>query len=108
MGWRWQGPANLPARVDAAYRLRLDQWQGQERLQLELVGLRPSASEADGEAEVVLRRRDRTYWCRRAGSGLVVRNAAGDELSSEEAASHDHPYVRALIQDAAIALGLVA
>ena len=108
MGWRWQGPANLPARVDAAYRLRLDQWQGQERLQLELVGLRPSASEADGEAEVVLRRRDRTYWCRRAGSGLVVRNAAGDELSSEEATSHDHPYVRALLQDAAIALGLVA
>ena len=40
--------------------------------------------------------------------GLVVRNAAGDELSSEEATSHDHPYVRALLQDAAIALGLVA
>jgi len=108
MGWRWQGPANLPDRVDAAYRLRLDQWQGEERLQLELVGLRPSAGIADEGGEVVLRRRDRTYWCRRAGSGLVVRNAAGEELSSAEAASHDHPYIRALVQDAAIALGMVA
>jgi single-stranded-DNA-specific exonuclease len=57
---------------------------------------------------VVLKRRERTYWCRREGAGLVVRNAAGDELTSAEGSSHAHPYVRALIQDAAIALGLVA
>jgi single-stranded-DNA-specific exonuclease len=56
----------------------------------------------------VLQRRDRTYWCRREGTGLVVRNAAGDELSCAEGANHAHPYVRALMQDAAIALGLGA
>ncbi len=108
MGWRWQGSATLPARVDVAYRLRLDQWQGEERLQLELVGLRASHTGAGGEGEVVLQRRNRTYWCRRRGSGLVVRNAAGDELCSDLASDHAHPYVRTLMQDAAIALGLVA
>ncbi len=108
MGWRWQGQANLPALVDVAYRLRQDNWQGQERLQLELVGLRASANPASGITEVVLQHRDRTYWCRREGSGLVVRNAAGDELSGSEGSRHAHPYVRALIQDAAMALGLVA
>jgi single-stranded-DNA-specific exonuclease len=108
MGWRWQGEPNLPQQVDVAYRLALNSWQGEERLQLELVGLRPSAGGASGSNEVVLKRRDRTYWCRREGSGVVVRNAAGEELTSAEASSHAHPYVRALMQDAAIALGLVA
>jgi single-stranded-DNA-specific exonuclease len=103
MGWRWQGDINLPALVDVAYRLRLDSWQGDERLQLELVGLRASAG-----GEVVLQHHNRTYWCRREGEGLVVRNAAGEELTSAEGASHDHPYIRALMQDAALALGLVA
>ena len=57
---------------------------------------------------MVLQHHNRTYWCRREGAGLVVRNAAGDELTSAEGASHDHPYVRALMHDAALALGLVA
>lgn len=108
MGWRWQGDINLPAMVDVAYRLRLDSWQGEERLQLELVGLRASAGGAVDGGEVVLQHHNRTYWCRREGAGLVVRNAAGDELTSAEGASHDHPYVRGLMQDAALALGLVA
>jgi len=108
MGWRWQGEASLPARVDVAYRLRLDHWQGQERIQLELVGVRASAGAGSDADEVVLQRRDRTYWCRRQGSGLVVRNAAGEELTCTEGADHAHPYVRSLFEDAAIALGLVA
>ena len=108
MGWRWQGETTLPALVDVAYRLRLDSWQGEERLQLELVGLRASTGGAFDGGEVVLQRHNRTYWCRREGAGLVVRNAAGDELTSAEGASHDHPYVRALMHDAALALGLVA
>jgi single-stranded-DNA-specific exonuclease len=36
----------------------------------------------------------------------VVRNAAGQELCSDSAP--DHPYLRALLQDAAMALGLAA
>ena len=111
IAWRWTGQTEFPGLVDAAYRLRLDRWQGRERLQLELVGLRPSGGE-----EVVLRRRGRTYWCRRRGEELVIRNAAGKELLSplhdegsvEEsgAAAWRHPYVRSLVREAAMAMGL--
>lgn len=107
MGWRWQGEANLPACVDVAYRLKLDSWQGQPRLQLELVGVRPNCG-ADGTRDVVLRRRERSYWCRMEGDGWVVRNAAGEEIRSDNAAMEQHPYIRSLLQEAAMALGLVA
>jgi single-stranded-DNA-specific exonuclease len=102
IGWRWQGHLDaLPSFVDVAYRLQRNRWQGRERLQLELVGLRPHPG-----AEVVLERGQRLYWCRRQGEGLVVRNAAGEELSSDS--TPEHPYLRALLQDAAMALGLAA
>ena len=107
MGWRWQGEANLPAVVDVAYRLKRDSWQGQQRLQLELVGARSSAGLNEG-CELVLRRGQRTYWCRRQGDGVVVRNAKGEEISSDAAAMQQHPYIRALFQEAAMALGLTA
>jgi single-stranded-DNA-specific exonuclease len=103
MAWRWQGEAELPAQVDVAYRLRMDRWQGEERLQLELVGVRPA-----GCAGLVLRRRDRTYWCSRHADGLIIRNAAGEEVRSGLHDEHSHPYLRALVQEAAMALGLTA
>ena len=101
MAWNWQGPSDLPACLDVAYRLRLDRWQGQERLQLELVGLRPT-----GQEEVVLQRRERRYWCRREGQAVVVRNADGRELRS--GGTIDDPYLRGLLEEAAMALGLAA
>ncbi len=109
MAWRWDDPTPVPALVDVAYRLRLDSWQGERRLQLEVVALRSSLTGASGQGEVVLRRRERTYWCRRQDGGLVIRNAAGEEIS--DGLEHDrpgsrHPYVQALLQDAALALGL--
>jgi len=111
MVWRWQGGADLQGLVDVAYRLRLDRWQGEERLQLELIGIRPSCGD-----EVVLQRRERTYWCRRQGEGLVIRNAEGEEMAAAVAAGTagtmddeaSHPYVRALVKEAAMALGLTA
>jgi single-stranded-DNA-specific exonuclease len=106
MGWGWQGDASIPKLVDVAYRLRLDRWQGQERLQLELVGLRAAAA-ADAGGEVVLQRRQRLYWCRRDGNGVVVRNAAGEEIRSDSTQG-DHPYLRSLLEEAATALGLAA
>ncbi|MEO1002969.1 MAG: single-stranded-DNA-specific exonuclease RecJ [Cyanobacteria bacterium J06638_7] len=106
IGWRWRGEAQLPRWLDVAYRLRLDRWQDRERLQLELVGLRASALGEEGDAEVMLQRGDRLYWCRRQGKEMVIRNAAGEELRS--GSSPQHPYLRALLQDAATALGLAA
>jgi single-stranded-DNA-specific exonuclease len=114
VAWRWQGPDQVQGPLDVAYRLRLDRWQGEERLQLELLGLRSS-----GGDEVVLQRQQRTYWCRRQGTVLVIRNAAGVELEApvlpglhqeaETAVDHPkahHPYVQDLFRDAAMALGL--
>ena len=108
IAWRWQGSWTLPEQVDVAYRLRLNRWQGEERLQLELVALRGSAG--DG---IRLQRRARTYWVSLEGEELVIRNAAGDELRGTASGSMnhpaaDHPYLKTLMQDAAMALGLTA
>jgi len=80
IAWRWAGDAKLPAVVDVAYRLRLDNWQGKQRLQLELQALRGSALGADGNGVVVLQRRNRRYWCHRQGEMLVIRNSDGAEI----------------------------
>ena len=118
MAWRWQGPKHQPAVVDVAYRLRNNRWQGEERLQLEVVALRASGGE-----EICLQRRQRLYWCRRHGDGLMIRNGSGEEVRATPAAGpgqafnladsgnhpqSSHPYLRSLVQDAAMALGLVA
>ncbi|MFZ0408844.1 MAG: single-stranded-DNA-specific exonuclease RecJ [Cyanobium sp.] len=115
VAWRWQGPETVQGPLDVAYRLRLDRWQGEERLQLELLGLR-----ASGGDEVVLQRQQRTYWCRRRGDLLVIRNTDGLELEAPlvlqasvaaetdpgEVAERHHPYVQDLFREAAMALGL--
>jgi single-stranded-DNA-specific exonuclease len=112
MAWRWEGEQPLPPRVDVAYRLRKDDWQGQQRLMLELVALRPSHLESEG---VVLQRGDRFYRCALREESLVIRNAAGEEVRSrltwEGSWAHPqsegaHPYVRTLFQEAVMALGL--
>ena len=111
IAWRWQGDWTLPPQVDVAFQLRLNRWQGQESLQLELRGLRASTS-----TTLVLRRHQRDYWVRRDGNTVVIRNAAGEELRSlangvELSLDHpqaNHPYMRALMRDAAMALGLAA
>jgi single-stranded-DNA-specific exonuclease len=112
MAWRWEGEQPLPARVDVAYRLRKDDWQGQQRLMLELVALRPSHLASEG---VVLQRGDRFYRCALREESLVIRNAAGEEVRSrltwEGSWAHPqsegaHPYVRTLFQEAVMALGL--
>ncbi|NJN86593.1 MAG: single-stranded-DNA-specific exonuclease RecJ [Leptolyngbyaceae cyanobacterium SL_7_1] len=48
MAWRWGGYCPLPERVDVAYRLRLNEWNGTRSVEVELVGVRPA-----GEAAVV-------------------------------------------------------
>ncbi len=111
IAWRWSGGETLPAEVDVAFHLRLNRWNGQERLQLELAALRASSGDS-----LVLQRSNRSYWVSREGETLVIRNAAGDELRGQpgdggicsDHPSSDHPYVQALLQDAAMAMGLAA
>jgi len=67
----------------------------------------------------VLQRRQRRYLVRRDGDILVIRNAAGEELRGRPSADGGgalevehpqagHPYLRSLLQEAAMALGLTA
>ncbi|MEO0987975.1 MAG: single-stranded-DNA-specific exonuclease RecJ, partial [Cyanobacteria bacterium J06639_14] len=46
IAWRWGGYCPLPKRLDIAYKLKLNDWQGNTTLQLELVGIRPPAAVA--------------------------------------------------------------
>lgn len=114
IAWRWGGGETLPKEVDVAFQLRLNRWNGTEQLQLELAALRASSGDT-----LLLERSNRHYWVSRDGDALVIRNAAGDELRGQpdEATSggfhsnhpnNDHPYVQALLQDAAMAMGLAA
>ncbi len=112
MAWRWEGTQPVPSRVDVAYRLRKDDWQGQQRLLLELVALRPSPLSSEG---VVLQRGERVYRCALREESLVIQNAAGEEVRSSLAwkgswahpqNNEAHPYVQTLFQEAVMALGL--
>ncbi len=116
MAWRWPGPDPGTGPLDVAWRLKLDLWQGEERLLLEVVALR-----GRGGDEVVLEHRRRSYWCRRQGENLLIRNAAGEELevalaalgepertAGENREDRRHAYVRGLAREAAQALGLGA
>lgn len=47
MAWRWGEYAPLPERIDIAYRLRDNYWNGETTLELELLGYRPSQGEPD-------------------------------------------------------------
>lgn len=41
IAWRWGEYCPLPSRIDIAYKLKLNEWQGQQSVELELVGVRP-------------------------------------------------------------------
>jgi single-stranded-DNA-specific exonuclease len=106
IAWRWNRQAPLAPLLDLAFHLVLDSWQGRERLQLELVALRPAA-----EGRVLLQRGRRLYDCRREGQTVTIRNPEGQELHhvcGGDSPLPQHPATAALVQQAAHALGLVA
>ena len=106
IAWRWNRPAPQAPLLDLAFHLVLDSWQGRERLQLELVALRPAA-----EGRVLLQRGRRLYDCRREGQTVTIRNPEGQELRHVCDGSSPlpgHPATAALVHQAAHALGLVA
>lgn len=106
IAWRWNRPAPQASLLDLAFHLVLDSWQGRERLQLELVALRPAAA-----GRVLLQRGRRLYDCRREGQTVTIRNPEGEELRhvcDGSSALPDHPATAALVHQAAHALGLAA
>ncbi|MFN7227855.1 MAG: single-stranded-DNA-specific exonuclease RecJ [Synechococcaceae cyanobacterium] len=75
MAWRWSEGVPEASHVDVAYRLRLDHWQGQERLQLDLAALRANPDEA-----VLIQQRGRRYRCSVELDHLLIRNDRNREL----------------------------
>lgn len=110
IAWRFDPSGAVPERLDLAFRIGLNRWNGEERLQLEILALRRH------HPEVQLRRAGQIYICRRSGdqqlelgnqAGEVIRarvDAAGGIRSDDCRVSNT--YVSALLQDAAIGLGL--
>lgn len=47
IAWRWAEYYPLPERIDVAYRLRENTWNGETALELELVGVRPTTATTD-------------------------------------------------------------
>jgi single-stranded-DNA-specific exonuclease len=111
IAWRWQQTQPLPAIVDVAYRISLNRWQGEAKLQLEIQALR------EHHAGLDLHRGLGVYRCTRPDdSTVVIENPSGERLSGlvhsngvfeTEDSRAGHPYVADLIRDACIGLGLL-
>jgi single-stranded-DNA-specific exonuclease len=111
IAWRWQQTQPLPAIVDVAYRISLNRWQGEAKLQLEIQALR------EHHAGLDLHRGLGVYRCTRPDDAtVVIENPSGERLSGlvnrngvfeTEDSRAGHPYVADLIRDACIGLGLL-
>ncbi|MFL0737370.1 MAG: single-stranded-DNA-specific exonuclease RecJ [Prochlorococcus sp.] len=110
IAWRWRDQAELPERVDIAFRINLNRYKGEERLQLEILALRAHCP------EMRLHRKGRTYRCliEKQGEVMLI-NPKGEvlkatfsingELTSKDEKAN-HPYVVSLIEDGLLGLGL--
>ena len=111
IAWRWSGPEPQASRLDLAFRLKEDHWQGQPRLQLQLEALRPALG-----SHALLWRRERCYRCERDGAVLRIINPEGRTLSiawpdgvgDTPDPVLSHPDTAELVQHAALALGFAA
>ena len=111
ISWRWSGPEPQSSRLDLAFRLKEDHWQGQPRLQLQIEALRPALGR-----HALIWRRERCYRCEREGNTLLIINPEGRTISLQwgdgQGDNQDpvlsHPDTAELVQHAALALGFVA
>ncbi|WP_370588130.1 single-stranded-DNA-specific exonuclease RecJ [Trichocoleus sp. FACHB-591] len=91
LAWRWGEYYPLPNRVDIAYKLRVNEWQGNQTVELELVGVRlPSSENALRSPATVATQQakfdysDRQYTCglyeQQKGKELRITNSEGQQL----------------------------
>ncbi len=129
IAWRWGEYFPLPRRVDIAYRLRENSFNGKTSVELELLGVRLPASAASSRpslfGKVEFDYCDRTYSCSLSPAGsqeeLRIRNSQGQVLvvepgqsigllgnSRQDAREVDVslPFFENLIQTAKHALGI--
>ncbi len=89
VAWRWGEFFPLPSRVDIAYKLRENTWNGNTSVELELVGIRLSASPTSPtsptqKAEFYYNNRRYTCSLSESSNELRIRNAEGKVLAVQK------------------------
>jgi single-stranded-DNA-specific exonuclease len=89
VAWRWGEFFPLPSRVDIAYKLRENTWNGNTSIELELVGIRLSASPTSPtsptqKAEFYYNNRRYTCSLSESSNELRIRNAEGKVLAVQK------------------------
>ena len=110
IAWRWDFSTHVPERCDVAYRISVNRWQGEQRLQLEMKAIRLHSD------SVMLQRGLRNYVAKQTStSGFTLTNCAGRSLqakidennvlfSNDELAKDAR--VNQLLEEAVLGLGL--
>ena len=84
IAWRWQEYFPLPNRLDIAYKLRENYWQGTSNIELEIVGVRlPQTTKNQNNKKAIFNYQGRTYACSLSSSinELRIRNKQGKVLA---------------------------
>lgn len=82
IAWRWGSYFPLPTRLDIAYKLQENRWNGETRIELEIVGMR-LPNEAAPAKKAHFSYRERSYTCSWGESlqELRIRNDQGQVLA---------------------------
>ena len=86
VAWRWGESFPLPSRVDIAYKLRENNWNGNTSVELELVGIRLPASPTSLPKRAEFYHNKRRYTCTLSESSneLRIRNSEGKVLAIQK------------------------
>jgi single-stranded-DNA-specific exonuclease len=110
IAWRWDPASHVPDQCDVAYRISVNRWQGEQRLQLELKAIRIHSD------SVMLQRGPRNYVAKQISSSeFTLTNSDGRSLqatinddhslvSNDELANDAR--VTQLLEEAVLGLGL--
>ena len=83
IAWRWDDERPVADHLDLAFRISLNRWKGEKRLQLEVKALRAHA------AEINLLHGDRWYEAERKTATMLLRNDQGREIEGSVGADTD-------------------
>jgi single-stranded-DNA-specific exonuclease len=82
IAWRWAEYFPLPTRLDIAYKLKENCWNGNKNIEIELIGIR-LPSEISATKKTVLNYKNKTYNCSfwQSLNELRIRNSKGQVLA---------------------------
>jgi len=86
LAWRWGEYFPLPSRVDIAYKLKENTWNGNTAIELELVGIRLATSAVSPTRKAEFYHNERRYTCSLSDSvnELRIRNSEGKVLAIQK------------------------